>query len=227
MALKSEETRHQKIFKSIARLVAVLPEKEMMMEISEQEQCTRYLNAALHTIFDDPSNGIFFRWTGTIGAAESQRGRPDIMISWQRGLELAGNVGFGEVKRIQEASNSYAISQDLVRLGDFAKAAIMIGEAEACLTIQAVGRTCTFYMMKMIAGHFLSMIEIGTICTPSSLENLPQYLMELDTVLNVLRIFQTYCKAGRGKTRSVLECERVVSPSRDRSRSCITKHKYI
>ena len=91
---------------------------------------------------------LLFR-TGTIGAAESQRGRPDIMISWQRGLELAGNVGFGEVKRIQEASNSYAISQDLVRLGDFAKAAIMIGEAEACLTIQAVGMflACCKYLV--------------------------------------------------------------------------------
>lgn len=50
----------------------------------------------------------------------------------------------------------------------------------------SVGRTSTFYMTKLVADYLYVIIEIGTVITPSSLENLTPYLMELGTIKNVL-----------------------------------------
>ncbi|KAI8140614.1 hypothetical protein BJV82DRAFT_621808 [Fennellomyces sp. T-0311] len=108
-------------------------------DIREQELCTRYFNAAFLSLFDDPQSDIYFRWTGTQDANKANNGRPDVMISWARGVTFAGQIGYAEVKRIKERTNSYSLSKDLLRLGDFAKGSIESGSAEVYLSIQAVG----------------------------------------------------------------------------------------
>ncbi|ORY90461.1 hypothetical protein BCR43DRAFT_518922 [Syncephalastrum racemosum] len=67
------------------------------------------LNAALLLLFDDPENGIFFRWTATEETKEKKHDWPGVMISWLRGVEFAEHVGFAEVKRIEERANNYAL----------------------------------------------------------------------------------------------------------------------
>ncbi|KAI7873866.1 hypothetical protein K492DRAFT_138556, partial [Lichtheimia hyalospora FSU 10163] len=152
--------------------------------------------------------------------------RPDVILSWLRGVHFAKNVGFAEVKRIEERGNSYSICNDLVQLSKFSKAAIENSEAKACLAIQSVGRTSTFYMTKLVAGYFYVMIEIGTVTTPSSLENVAPYLMELGTIKNVLRIFKTCCVAGDGEMKKIKNSNRTILLGRNRSRPSVTRHRY-
>ena len=74
-------------------------------------------------------------------APTSFNGRPDVMISAFRGVTFTKNVGFGEVKSIQQCSNNFAISKDLIRLGLFSKEAINNYNLNGCLAIQTVGKS--------------------------------------------------------------------------------------
>ncbi|KAI7847688.1 hypothetical protein BDC45DRAFT_575544 [Circinella umbellata] len=53
------------IILSVAQLLSTLPKDERMDEIQAQELCTRYLNAALSSLFENPEKGYFFRWIST------------------------------------------------------------------------------------------------------------------------------------------------------------------
>ncbi|KAJ8654731.1 hypothetical protein O0I10_009622 [Lichtheimia ornata] len=95
-----------------------------------------------------------FRDKGTchITLERNRQGRQDVILSWLRGGHFAKNIGFAKVKRIEERANS----------SKFSKSAVENREAKACISIQSVGRTSTFYMTKLVADYLYVIIEIGT-----------------------------------------------------------------
>ncbi|KAG2210124.1 hypothetical protein INT45_008096 [Circinella minor] len=138
-----------------------------MDEIHEQELCIRYLNAALSPLFDDPEKGYFFRWTSTklMDAPTSVNGLSGMIIFVLRSVTLTKNIGFGEIKSIQQCSNNFVISF-----------------------------TTTFYISTLMADGIYTMIEIGSITVPSAISNLGKYLIDFDIILNILYIYEQRCK---------------------------------
>jgi hypothetical protein len=51
-----------KIVKSIANIIAKVPNAPITETIKENELCTRYIDPLLCGLFDDPDSGKFFRW---------------------------------------------------------------------------------------------------------------------------------------------------------------------
>ncbi|KAF7732365.1 hypothetical protein EC973_005261 [Apophysomyces ossiformis] len=146
--MKPSATKEEaKIIVSIANMLTKLPEDTLMEDTKELELITRYIDPALHPLFDDLGNGIMFRWTSTNNLESkkassisiSQR-RPDSSISKFDGVHLGLTLGFGEVKCHGESKNHYAIAKDLVRLGIFTKNAIDIGKLKGVLSFQAIGK---------------------------------------------------------------------------------------
>ncbi|KAG2207588.1 hypothetical protein INT45_002603, partial [Circinella minor] len=217
--------------------LSALPKDEIMDEIHEQELCIRYLNAALSPLFDDPEKGYFFRWTSTnsMNAPNSVIGRPDVMISALRGVTFTKNIGFGEMKSMQQCSNNFVISKDLIRLGLFSKEAINNYNLKGCLAIQSVGFTTTFYISTLMGDGIYTMIEIGSITVPSAISNLGKYLIDFDIILNILSIHEQNCKktveessvfSARKRSASNVLDSHQLSSTRDRNRQCITSHNY-
>ncbi|KAI8138223.1 hypothetical protein BJV82DRAFT_632204, partial [Fennellomyces sp. T-0311] len=202
-----------------------LPQDDITTTVKEQELCTRYLDAALIPLFDDPSNNVFFRWTSSIdvSATSSSPAQPDVMISSLTGVHFSDSMGFAEVKSIYESNKSYAIAKDLVRLGTFSKEAIdKSKDRNTCTTIQAVGmlslnndivvryhhihtpcfpsfigRECIFYVAQLFAEGLYVMFELGSVNVPSSIYNLPNYPVELDQVINIVAAFETLVKDSK------------------------------
>ncbi|KAI9006705.1 hypothetical protein CLU79DRAFT_879219, partial [Phycomyces nitens] len=242
---KSASTINRKIIKSIARLIDELPEENVSTEIREQELCTRYLNPALQPLLDDPENNVYFQWTGTtnydaklLPKGTISTGRPDAMISCFEGVQYKMTIGFAEVKSVSESSNNYSIGKDLIRLGLFSKNAIDHSNLEACLSIQSVGCTTTFYLTKLMSDGVYFMMELATLTMPSSLANLTQYLIQLDDVVKVLTIFEQYCKVVDHDELQVFNTHKrpslpdqnvqyVFSSTRDRKRPCATRHNFV
>ena len=69
-------------------------------------------------------------------APTSVNGRSGVIISALQLVTFTKNVGFGEIKSIQQCSNNFAISKDLIRLGLFSKEAINNYNLNGCLAIQ-------------------------------------------------------------------------------------------
>ncbi|KAG2217841.1 hypothetical protein INT45_008138 [Circinella minor] len=68
-----------------------------------------------------------------------------------RSVTSTKNIGFGEIKSIQQCSNNFVISKDLIRLGSFSKEAIDNYNLNGCLAIQSVGFATTFCISALIA----------------------------------------------------------------------------
>ncbi|KAG0162184.1 hypothetical protein DFQ28_001885 [Apophysomyces sp. BC1034] len=242
---KSASTINRKIIKSIARLIDELPEEDISTEIREQELCTRYLAPAFQPLLDDPENNVYFRWTGTtnddakaLPKGSISTGRPDAMMSCLEGVQYKMTIGFAEVKPAAESDNNYSIAKDLIRLGRFFKNAIDHSNLDACLSMQSVDRTTTFYLTKLMSDGLYFMMELATLTMPSSLSNLTQYLIQLDNVVRVLTIFEQHCKVvshdelevfttRKRPTSSDQNIHHVLSPTRDRKRPCATRHNFV
>ncbi|CAO3597885.1 unnamed protein product [Absidia cylindrospora] len=92
-----------KIIKSAANLIDKPPNDLIMEEIREHELCNRYIDPLLGGLFDDPANGVLFRWTdqATLESKKSSvvsRRRPDSCITKLNGVRWDRAFVFGEVK---------------------------------------------------------------------------------------------------------------------------------
>lgn len=93
-------------------------------------------------------------------------------MSCLEGVQYKMTIGFAEVKPTAESDNNYSIAKDLIRLGRFSKNAIDHSNLNACLSIQSVGRTTTFYLTKLISDSLYFMMELTTFTLLLSLSNL-------------------------------------------------------
>jgi hypothetical protein len=89
--------------------------------IKEFELCSRYLQTALQPLFDDDSSNVVFRWTNTINSEckkthiKISKKRPDRCITIiEENKER--NVGFTEVKTVDDRTNHSKVNLDLYRL---------------------------------------------------------------------------------------------------------------
>ena len=94
-----------------------------------------------------------------------------------------------------------------------------------------IGFTATFYITTLEADGLYLMSEIGTITIPSAISGPAKYLIDLDVVINVLRVHENYCKetieeectfAGRKRSSSDASINYQLSPTRDCHRQSIT-----
>ena len=115
-----------------------------------------------------------------------------------------------------------------------------IGRCNSITTVSCfilyIGLTTTFYITTLIADGVYVMIDVGNITVPSAISNLPKYLMDLDVIINILNIYEKYCKGTieeeisvftrRKRTSSNASLNNQLSSTRDRNRQCVTSHNY-
>ncbi|KAI7853798.1 hypothetical protein BDC45DRAFT_441598, partial [Circinella umbellata] len=166
--------------------------------IKEAELCQRYIDPNLSALFDDPEHNILFRWTSTTnqefkdsfakGSITSQR--PDSCISELNGLYFGSSLGYVEVKPAAEENNKYLVSKDLVRLGTLTKNSIDISGLKSCMGIQVVNHIITFFMNELKADGMYFLTEIGTVKTPSCIEDLGTFIHYFDELAAILKCYE-------------------------------------
>ncbi|CAO3652138.1 unnamed protein product [Cunninghamella blakesleeana] len=189
------------IITSIMMMVIYLPDETLNDDPKEMELINGYLHPCLSPLFHDPSNGILFRWCDTVNLEASKtsisisKRRPDNCITQLDGYDYDSNLGFGEVKSHHETNNKAAICKDLIRLGVFSKNSIDVGNMNAVLCFQAIGRHVTFYVTKLMADGLYIMYELASIKVPGSVDELLMYVGQVDKILDILYIFHDQCYA--------------------------------
>ncbi|ORE01729.1 hypothetical protein BCV72DRAFT_216694, partial [Rhizopus microsporus var. microsporus] len=146
-------------------------------EINETELCIRFVGPFLCGLFDDPDDGLYFRWTNeTTLEAKKQLGssnrHPDMCIT-----KSFNSFAYGEAKPVCQGDNHYLICHDLIRVTAFCKGAVISmdnQQMKGVLGIQVVGRTVTFYVLVLSATGLYAMLELTNIKIPSCLNDLPQ-----------------------------------------------------
>ncbi|KAI9264618.1 hypothetical protein EDC94DRAFT_67278 [Helicostylum pulchrum] len=229
-----------KIIRSVAGLVDKLPRQEFKDVIKETEFNHRYVDTFLSHLFDDPGEGVLFRWTsvtntktGAIKSGSISRNRPDSCISELDGLYFDASLGFVEVKPNSEGENKQAVSKDLIRLGMFSKNAKDKWLTRGCLSIQVVGYEATFYITTQPSSELYTMFELCTIHISSCLSDLPSYITQFDEVAAILRCYENCCihlpfeAQRRGKKRATLSYEAfdtIAMSPKSNKRRCYTIH---
>ncbi|KAL9554979.1 hypothetical protein MBANPS3_002581 [Mucor bainieri] len=218
-----------KIVKSIASIAAKIPNVPIMETCKENELCSRYLDPLLCGLFDEPDDGVFFRWTNE-KTNDDSRDRPDAVISHLEGVKWADNQGFGEAKCATEAENNYLTSIDLIRLGMFSKRAIDHQASKGVLTIQAIGISLTFYITIHTHDNLYIMYELAEILAPRCIDDILKYLMDFNKLRCVVELFAEWCEQASpnpiAASPDLSNLWAFVSPTTNRSRDCITKHFY-
>ncbi|KAI7855377.1 hypothetical protein BDC45DRAFT_461904 [Circinella umbellata] len=239
---KTTSTINAKIVKSVANMIDKLPPQRLKGEIKEFELCSRYIDPILSALFDDPHNGVLFRWTSTTnreakdartdGSISAQR--PDSCVSELDQLYFGNSLGYVEVKPASEKANKYAVSKDLIRLGIMTKNSCDYSRLNACMAIQVIDTEISFYITRLRADGLYLFSELCTIKAPSSLEDLGIYLNYLDDIASVLSCFKKWCvhmsseeaMNATSKRRMSLSDEQfgLLSHSKSNKRRSVTMH---
>ncbi|ORZ16317.1 hypothetical protein BCR42DRAFT_33741 [Absidia repens] len=229
LGLKSEANNQEfRIIKSMKFMIELLPQHRPSEEPNEMTLCSRYLNAFLLPLFDDPKNGTLFQWDDSINpevgatSATISRRRPDNIITVMNGEAFDYSRGYGEVKCHTQAKNKASIAKDLVQLGVFAKNCIDVHNMKAVLTFQAIGRKVTFFITKLMGDGVYTMYEIGEFNTPGSLQETLQLLGYFDNLHLLLHAYDKHCvRLDTEDAQKLKEMKRATLPTPDRD--AITK----
>ncbi|KAI8067067.1 hypothetical protein BC940DRAFT_333654 [Gongronella butleri] len=225
-----------KILLSLRNLLETLP-LDAMNEVDETELITRYANTALAPLLEDLKQGVMLRWTSAKDDNDSDL-HPDSNISVMIGTSFGASIGYGEAKCLKEALNHAAIGKDLMRLGHFAKRAIVASKKEShrVLTFFVVGNHITFYLVESIHDGIYTMVEIAHIQLPMCLKELRLYVSQAPSLGFVANVFHNYCRSETTMTHhedqelpasATLEEEQlaaIMSPSINRKRKSSTSH---
>ncbi|CAO3634979.1 unnamed protein product [Cunninghamella blakesleeana] len=237
-----EDVQNKKSPESLAELIKKLPNVAILEETKESELCTRYADPMFTGLFDDPDEDIFFRWTDqttleTKNNFRLSKRRPDICITSLSGPNWTNNYGFGEAKACSENNNHYSLCKDLLRVGIFSKNSIDIGKMKAVLGIQVVGRSVTFYLSSLLSDGFYVMLEVARVSIPGCINDLLKYLMDMNTIVMVLEVFEKNCltlsniqaslhKKRTRPTPTTPMISRTLSNTSCRKRPCVLKYYY-
>ncbi|KAL9547073.1 hypothetical protein MBANPS3_006349 [Mucor bainieri] len=77
----------KKFAEAISSLITKLPTVPLDKDVGEMELCTRYIDAVLSSLFDDPDACVFFRWTNE-SALESKQSFNPVFTSLYLSLPL-------------------------------------------------------------------------------------------------------------------------------------------
>ncbi|KAI7850129.1 hypothetical protein BDC45DRAFT_519070 [Circinella umbellata] len=186
-----------KILKCVVNLIEKLPNQDIKEDFLELEFYHRFIDPILSGLFDDPDNGILFRWTIEPNEESEHeymtRKCPDGTITLLDGLYFGPSLGFVDVKSAKREHDKHVISNDLVRLGLLSKNAIDQSNANGCLVIQVRGLTLDFYITKLAADGMYTMFHLYSLKAPSSIESLQGFVAYFDEILSILDIFDEHC----------------------------------
>ncbi|KAI9320128.1 hypothetical protein BX666DRAFT_1852753 [Dichotomocladium elegans] len=222
----------KKFAKAVATFVNKLPPVSLDEDINEAELCSRYVDPFLSSLFDDPNQGIYLRWTNqsTLEAKQlCSNMRPDISITKTLGRKWIGSLGYGEAKPAARENDHYLVCEDLIKVVIFCKNSLDEQLMDGVLGIHIVGRTIRFYVLVLPAVTTYVMYLLAEIKVPDSIQGLPGFITELPSVLKILHVFDTVCVSSdipdiiairRAPTLSSKEFQQIISESKSRKRSC-------
>ncbi|KAG0748697.1 hypothetical protein G6F23_001678 [Rhizopus arrhizus] len=191
-----------------------------------------YVDPFLSSLFDDPNQGMYLRWTNgsTLEAKQlCSNMRPDISITKTLGRKWARSLGYGEAKPATRENDHYLVCQDLIKVAIFCKNALDEQLMDGVLGIHIVGRTIRFYVLVLPAIATYVMYLLAEIKVPDSIQGLPGFITELPSVLKILHVFDTVYVSfdipdiiarRRAPTLSSKEFQQIISESKSRKRSC-------
>lgn len=141
--IDEEENDYQnKIILVFNSLIEQLPNDTF--EARELELTTRLIHPLLQPLFEDRSEGRYFRWTDAQteeykkNASNCSSKRPDGCITLRAHEDL--NVGFIEVKDKKHRNNKAKLNRDLWKLGMFSRDANKQNNLLGALSILIVGK---------------------------------------------------------------------------------------
>ncbi|CAO3691106.1 unnamed protein product [Umbelopsis ramanniana] len=220
-------------------LIRKLPPVPITEDVKELELSTRYVDPFLSGLFDDPDEGIYFRWSNELTLEAGQQEdlstkRPDICISRLHGTTWESNHAYGEVKPAALGGSHYAICQDLLRVGMFCKNALDAQNMEGVLGIQVIGRMVTFYVLVLPSTGLYVMYELQKIKIPSCLDDLTKLIVDMPRICRVLETFNRICKPSvhqampsrHRPTITMTAFNGVFSLSQDRKRPCHLTYQH-
>ncbi|ORX49518.1 hypothetical protein DM01DRAFT_1409488 [Hesseltinella vesiculosa] len=186
------------IVKGIISMIAKLPMDDLKDEntLGENELTGTFFDPIFSRIIANPLNKVHLRWSDTM-APETPKRRPDAIISQINQLAYGSSLGFGEAK-IQNASK-YDLCHDLLRLALFSKECIDMNSLDGCFLFQIHGFGVTFYITQLLHQQIYTMVEIGHLVFPRSINELPTFvnLSTLNTLLHVSDAFWRLCRPAR------------------------------
>ncbi|KAG1033380.1 hypothetical protein G6F43_013581 [Rhizopus delemar] len=175
--------------------IGKLPTNDIKDEdsLGENELTCTFFDPILSRLIANPINNVHLRWSD-IMAPETPRQRPDAVISKINQLSFGSSLGFGEAK-IQRTSK-YELCHDLLRLALFSKKSIDVNYLGGCMLFQIHGFGITFYLTQLLHEQVYTMIEIGHLTFPRSINDLPMFinLSTLTTLLHISEAFWRLCR---------------------------------
>ncbi|KAG0165887.1 hypothetical protein DFQ29_001289, partial [Apophysomyces sp. BC1021] len=242
MSLKAlaQEGKEFKFVIALSALVTRLPRFPMEEDVNETELCMRFVDPFLTGLFDDPDNGMYFRWTNeTTMEAKQNNGcidrRPDLCITKSCGVKWGADCGYGEAKPSARDNDHYLVCMDLVRVAILSKEALNSQRLDGVLGIQIVGRTLMFYVLLLPAEGIYTLLQLAEVKIPDSLQNLSHLVMDVSNILTVMDVFDRLCVSSDNpqiiidrKTPTVpLDVlQQLFSVSKDRKRPCHLKRRH-
>ncbi|KAG0169175.1 hypothetical protein DFQ29_009869 [Apophysomyces sp. BC1021] len=227
--------QEHKVAKALSALVSKLPRVALEEEMNEVELCARFVDPFLCGLFDDPDDGLHFRWTNeTTLEAKKQpdllKHRPDMCITKSCELKWNSSHGYREAKPACQGNNHYLVCRDLVQVAAFCRNAMDSQDMKGVLGIQVVGRTITFYVLVLPATGLYIMLELTKIKIPNCLHDLPKLITDTSALLRVLDVFHRVCvqtnpdplhpKRSIPETVSTPLFNQIFSTCQDRKRQC-------
>ncbi|PHZ17988.1 uncharacterized protein RHIMIDRAFT_255240 [Rhizopus microsporus ATCC 52813] len=197
------------------------------------EQNTRFVEPFLCGLFDDPSQGIFFRWLDERTMEVKKKDtltnmRLGITITCARGVHWAVSSAYGVAKPTVESDNNFMLCCDLMRVTIFCKDALDEYSVDGVLGIQVVGNRVSFYGMTLPSTGLYSFYELVAVTIPNTIRDLSKLVMDMPYLFLVLDVFHRLCKppsephdtASHRLTISQTIYQGLFSGSKDRSRVC-------
>lgn len=199
---KKISKKEYRIIKPFASLIRSLPAEDISNTILEQELINRFIAPALNPLFDDPEHDNLFWWIAAVNEETKNPStiivnneRPYTCISVLDGSNWGVISGVSEAKCHSQAENKYLLAKDLVRLGIFAKNFIDVNNVKGVLAMQMIGRRVFFYIVILMCDGMYIMYEIGQLLIPAKLSNLSLYAGQVDTILDIISMYDNLCTA--------------------------------
>ncbi|KAI9489606.1 hypothetical protein BDB00DRAFT_842195 [Zychaea mexicana] len=187
------------ILQILINCVTKLSKTEKNYIVKETELITNYLDPVISPMFHDPDNNRLFRWLNQKNNADTKEEstRPDGGMTVVNQLQNVYALGFVEVKAIDACGNCTLTHMDTLRLAIFCKSTLDKDDVKCAIGVQAVGTYVTFFLCTIEQEALYPFVKIGRLDVPTSFENLPSFLSQLDTCARIINTYNTFCVKRR------------------------------
>ncbi|KAI8637783.1 hypothetical protein BD408DRAFT_457270, partial [Parasitella parasitica] len=192
MLLKLDE-RQRQIRDAIINLIHKLPDAALNRGLREMEQNTRFVEPFLCGLFNNPSQGVFFRWLDECTMEVKKKDLltnvcPEITITRSRGVHWMVSSAYREAKPTVESDSNLMLCSDLMRVAIFCKNALDE------YGMDVVGNTVSFYVMTLPFAGLYMFYELAAITVPNSIRDLSKLIMDMPQLFLLLDVFHRLCQ---------------------------------